>query len=224
MKTVATIQQIFLHTRSHANVFLYHTVMNAMLANSESHAVSILNMAKLWFHYLQLHRWEASLLQFSSDMILIATAVLHNQYKARWVVDKPTETNFVSQGAVMALWLTHKVSQYHAVIATTPSMPQDVKCSQPSDLFSATARNPQRLSTSHSQYVKTIQTTTVCISTSDLNNLLPVFQQAFLFISDNIHGFQFIILNFTDYSRCPVSRYASKRYGNWQCGYVDQTH
>jgi len=54
-KTVATIKQIFLHTRSHANVSLFHTVTNAVLANSESHALNILNMAKLGFHYLQLH-------------------------------------------------------------------------------------------------------------------------------------------------------------------------
>jgi hypothetical protein len=54
-KIVTTMQQIFLHTRSHANVSLYNTVMNAVLAN-ESHAVSILNMSMLGFHHLQLHR------------------------------------------------------------------------------------------------------------------------------------------------------------------------
>jgi len=156
-------------------------------------------------------------------MLLIATAVLHNQYKARWVVDKPMETIFCVTRGSNGMWLTHKVSQYHAVFAITPPTPHDVKCSQLSDLFSSTTCNLQRLSTSHSQYVKTIQTTTVCISASDLNNLLPVFQQASLFRSDNIHGFQFIIPNFTDYS-CPVSHYASKMHGNWHCGYVDQTY
>jgi len=134
-------------------------------------------------------------------MILIATAVLHNQYMARWVVHKRMETDFfcVTRGS-NGVRLTRKVSQYHAVFAITPSTPQDVKCSQQPDLFSATACNPQCLSISHSQYVKSIQTKTVCITASELNNLLPVFQQASLFRSDNIHGFQFIILNFTDYS------------------------
>jgi len=145
-----------------------------------------------------------------------------NIWQGGWCTSEWKQISFVTRGS-NGVQLTRKVSQYHAVFAITPSTPQDVKCSQQPDLFSATACNPQRLSISHSQYVKSIQTKTVCITASDLNNLLPVFQQASLFRSDNIHGFQFIILNFTDYSWCPVSYYASKRYGNWHCGYVDQT-
>jgi hypothetical protein len=82
---------------------------------------------------------------------------------------------FVITRGSNGMQLTHKVSQNHVVFAITPSTAQDVKHSQKSDLFSGTTCNPQRLSTSHSLHVKNIQTKTVCITASNLNNLLPVF-------------------------------------------------
>jgi hypothetical protein len=94
---------------------------------------------------------------------------------ARWVVDKPTETNsFCVTGGSDGVRLTHNLSKYHAIFAITSSTPQDVKCSQQSNSFSATARNPQHLPTSHSQYVKTNQLKIKnCLqSASDLNNLI----------------------------------------------------
>ena len=175
------MQQIFLHTRDHASMSLYHTVINVMLESSESHAAGILNMAMLGFHYLQLYRWETALLHFSPDAILRQLCYTTNIWQGGWWTSQWKQFFFGVTRGSDGMQLTHKVSQNHAVFAITPSTPQDVKCLQKSDLFSGTAHNPQHLSTSRSQHVKNIQTKTVCITASDLNNLLPVFWKASLF-------------------------------------------
>jgi hypothetical protein len=219
-KQLTTMQQIFLHTRSHVNVPLYHTVMNAVLANSESYAVSILHMAMLGFHYLELHRWEASLFHFPHCNNCVTQPIYGK------VGGGQTNGNkffCVTRGS-NGVWLIHKCRN---IMQSLPSHPLHHRISNVHN--SLTYFQPLHIILSVCPH----HTASMCrLFKRKLSALLLVtlviyflcFNKHLLFRSDNIHGFQLILLNFTDYSWCPVSHYASKRYGNWHCGYVDQTH